>query len=50
MLLQHVEGGEMDRLLERFGEYITVNTQSKSYSKSKPSSAGQVKLAKLLVA
>jgi len=39
----------MDRLLERFWEYSAINTQSKSYTKSKPSSIGQAKLAKLLL-
>lgn len=40
----------MDRLLERFWEYSAINTQSKSYTKSKPSSSiGQAKLAKLLL-
>lgn len=39
----------MDRLLERFWEYIAINSQSKTYTKSKPSSSGQVKLAQLLL-
>lgn len=39
----------MDRLLERFGEYSAINTQSKSYTKSKPSNIGQAKLAELLL-
>lgn len=39
----------MDRLLERFWEYSAINTQLKSYTKSKPSSIGQAKLANLLL-
>lgn len=39
----------MDKLLERFFEYISFDTQSKPSSKMSPSSDGQLKLAKALV-
>lgn len=39
----------MDKLLERFFEYINFDTQSKPSSKIAPSSDGQLKLAKALV-
>lgn len=39
----------MDKLLERFFEYVNFDTQSKPSSKMSPSSDGQIKLAKALV-
>ena len=42
------EGGYMDKLLERFLQYVSLDTQSKPVVRQVPSTEGQWKLLRLL--
>lgn len=44
------EGGYMDKLLERFLQYVSLDTQSKPGVRQVPSTEGQWKLLRLLQA